>query len=353
MLLGWLLLLSDQGWVDLELLRDALTQSAPPQWAASFINFPDHWTWTWIEPGQVIIAHFVPRGARIPTPLITPVIPRSAQDGQGEVSSAAGDVLVDEQDGDESDSAADGPVQALSTGSSLDTMDAIRIWPVPEIRTVGPVINSGKARGRPVRPIHGRSGAPPFLFVGVLFSACSLNRAAPLLNCFGAVSASDGAASSVYTSLPPLAVGPAADLVLPVSGTGSDHPTTPWTLSHSADKSLPPQHDRAQNCRRVVPTPCRGLPMPLDTTYVWHLEVLDTLLDESAHTEDDWACETHFDGLRATWCPAPGPSPTCQKRAVEGLPGPPALCQSLASIWSADAYRCRQSRWARSASVGV
>ena len=333
MLLGWLPLHSDQGWVDLELLRDALTQSAPPQWAASFINFPDHWTWTWIEPGQVIVAHFVPHGARIPLPLITPVIPRSAPDGLDEVSSAAGGTPIDEPDEATPGSAADGPVQALRTSSGLDTMDALRIRTDPDIRTVAPDISSGKVCRRIIRPVHGHSGAQSFLFVGVLFSTCSLNRAAPLLHCPGAVLTPSGAASSAYASSPPLAVGPAADLVLPGSGTGSDHFTAHWARSYLAGKPLPPQSDSAQHYqhyRRVAPTPCRGLPMPLDITYVWHLEVLDTLLDESAHTADDWAFLTvtllevlteHFDSsLPAALPTQPASAPGTTHQKIDGAP---------------------------------
>ena len=40
---------------------------------------------------------------------------------------------------------------------------------------------------------------------------------------------------------------------------------------------------------RQVTTPCRAACPPIDAGFRWHLEVLDTLLDESASMSQEWA----------------------------------------------------------------
>ncbi|CAE7371745.1 tyrP-A [Symbiodinium sp. CCMP2592] len=56
--------------------------------------------------------------------------------------------------------------------------------------------------------------------------------------------------------------------------------------------------------RRALPTPCRAPPPPITVEERWHLEVLDTLLDESAAQDDEWAflAATLLDTL-VEYCP--------------------------------------------------
>ena len=51
---GWRRLLAPDGWLDLELLRERLSFGAPEGHYVSFSGCPDHWTWLWLEPGQVL-----------------------------------------------------------------------------------------------------------------------------------------------------------------------------------------------------------------------------------------------------------------------------------------------------------
>ena len=60
---GWRRLLTDRGYVDLQMLRDVLEQSAPPACQVHFSSCRQHWTWLWIEPGQTVQVSYIPRPA--------------------------------------------------------------------------------------------------------------------------------------------------------------------------------------------------------------------------------------------------------------------------------------------------
>ena len=307
MLLGWLRLISDRGWVDIGMLRDALSQSAPPAWAASFQDFPDHWTWTWIEPGQVIVAHFVPRGAHVHAPLITPVIVRPVADGD-QPGSAYDTDAVEEPDLESSASEGERPATTddLHFGSTNRAVGHVKhpsqTFPAALLLISQPSTLAAGSRPQPApgnKPhsrltqlCRGRRGASPLLFFGVLLSTCQLNRAMPFF-------CDDGARSDLLDVARAAAnSSPAHTFSLPRN---SAHPASassaPGGFSACWQNSLPADNlftdaglaAPAYPCRRPVPTPCRGYATSYDATYIWHLEVLDTLLDESTREEDHWA----------------------------------------------------------------
>ena len=53
-LMGWLVVHTWEDWLHLMPLRRNLDLSAPDGWHTVFPQFPRHWTWTWIQSGQVI-----------------------------------------------------------------------------------------------------------------------------------------------------------------------------------------------------------------------------------------------------------------------------------------------------------
>ena len=59
LLSGWRLLSTAAGWVLLETVLRGLNEAAPTGWHAS-LNCPSHWTWLWVQPGQVFTAVFQP-----------------------------------------------------------------------------------------------------------------------------------------------------------------------------------------------------------------------------------------------------------------------------------------------------
>ena len=341
LLLGWLPLLSDRGWVDIGLLRDALTQSAPPEWAASFQDFPDHWTWTWIEPGQVIIAYFVQHGPRAPMPLITPVIQRPISANSEQLNPAHGRGPADRAGPADPGGGDAGHDQAHGTGASLETMDAIVAVPFGGARLTQPIFACAppdgdrhpllvlrrRSHSHSARQCRGRPGAPPLLFVGVLFSTCHLNRAVPL---FGATTTRP----VVHEGVGDISVPPPLHVTSQLSATGSS--TTTWPCGPTAVKLPQPSQslDSLFPCGRPVPTPCRGLPRPMDVTYLWHLEVLDTLLDESAHETSDWAflATTLLEALgEHLGAPFPAPASSAPTHAPFTAAVAPAPCAAAVS----------------------
>ncbi|CAE7362443.1 hemA, partial [Symbiodinium microadriaticum] len=57
---GWHRLPSDVGRVDLEMLRRMLDQAAPPGYHVHFTGCGRHWTWLWINRGQVVRVSYEP-----------------------------------------------------------------------------------------------------------------------------------------------------------------------------------------------------------------------------------------------------------------------------------------------------
>ncbi|CAE7193595.1 unnamed protein product, partial [Symbiodinium microadriaticum] len=60
LLSGWHRLTTRAGWISLEPIRAALSLHVPTGWTLSFSDCRPHWTWTWLSPGQVLVATFVP-----------------------------------------------------------------------------------------------------------------------------------------------------------------------------------------------------------------------------------------------------------------------------------------------------
>ena len=54
LLMGWLPVSSRARWLDLEPIRLALNQSAPPGWRICFPDLPAHWTWVCFHEGTVV-----------------------------------------------------------------------------------------------------------------------------------------------------------------------------------------------------------------------------------------------------------------------------------------------------------
>ena len=58
LLIGWLPVSARAHWLDLEPIRFALNQSAPPGWCVCFPDLPAHWTWVCFHAGKVIKVAF-------------------------------------------------------------------------------------------------------------------------------------------------------------------------------------------------------------------------------------------------------------------------------------------------------
>ena len=83
-LAGWLRVQANGGWLALNPVRDVLSQSAPEGWEVSFDGTLPHWTWLWVENGQVIIVRFLPN--RDP-----PAAPPAVSTGSSGLDAPAGD----------------------------------------------------------------------------------------------------------------------------------------------------------------------------------------------------------------------------------------------------------------------
>ena len=57
-LMGWLVVQTWDDWLMLEPIRRNLDLSAPEGWHVVFPQFPRHWTWTWLQSGQVVIVAY-------------------------------------------------------------------------------------------------------------------------------------------------------------------------------------------------------------------------------------------------------------------------------------------------------
>ena len=66
-MMGWLPVSARDSWLDLEPIRLALNQSAPPGWCVCFPDLPAHWTWVCFHAGKVVKVafeeHLVPLAA--------------------------------------------------------------------------------------------------------------------------------------------------------------------------------------------------------------------------------------------------------------------------------------------------
>ena len=58
LMMGWLPVSARAHWLDLEPIRSALNQSAPPGWCVCFPDLPAHWTWVCFHAGKVIKVAF-------------------------------------------------------------------------------------------------------------------------------------------------------------------------------------------------------------------------------------------------------------------------------------------------------
>ncbi|CAE7773963.1 unnamed protein product [Symbiodinium sp. CCMP2592] len=111
LLLGWLPLYTNGGHVNLNFLKASLQPSASEGWEVNLRGIPRHWTWTWLEPGQVIAATLVRR--------VVPTVP--AADVHGEDHGTSDDNL----DGHlPHASAANGQVDHHGTGPGSEVVDA-------------------------------------------------------------------------------------------------------------------------------------------------------------------------------------------------------------------------------------
>ncbi|CAE7870876.1 unnamed protein product, partial [Symbiodinium microadriaticum] len=67
LMMGWLPVSARDSWLDLEPIRLALNQSAPPGWCVCFPDLPAHWTWVCFHAGKVVKVafeeHLVPMAA--------------------------------------------------------------------------------------------------------------------------------------------------------------------------------------------------------------------------------------------------------------------------------------------------
>ena len=119
---GWKRLPTDRGWLDLFAIRTALQQAAPEGLQVCISGCRPHWTWLWIEPGQVLQVRFEPSIWASDQPADLHI---DGTSHPGEVADATSD---DNQDGPNAPShpPAEGPSPGLGAGyGSHPALDAV------------------------------------------------------------------------------------------------------------------------------------------------------------------------------------------------------------------------------------